>query len=180
MPDVPIVKLDRLIQNATALTDDGDATALPQQGLEQMQNQKAQLDELCSNFKNIVETLAAMQSELFRRHKEDIINLAVEIARKILGHKIEQGDYQIHEVIKNALGDATIQKDIVIRLNPKDYAQIEQLTKASQMDFAKGATFVADAGIGQAQCLIETPKGIVESLIDEHLERISQALKKAG
>ncbi len=180
MPDIPTVKLDRPVQNATALTAGGDATDLPQQAFEQMQSQKARLDELCSNFKSIVETLAGMQSELFRRHKNDIINLAVEIARKILGHKIEQGDYQIQDVIKQALDDTPVQKDIVIRLNPKDYAQIEQLTKASEIDFAKGATFVADAGIGQAQCLLETPKGIVESLIDEHLDKISQALKKAG
>ena len=82
--------------------------------------------------------------------------------------------------IKQALEDAPSQKDVVIRLNPKDYAQIEQLTRESEANLAKGVTFVADAGIGPAQCLLETPKGIVESIIDEHLERISEALKKAG
>jgi flagellar assembly protein FliH len=180
MQHIPTVKLDRPIQNATVLKDNIDAADLPQQVLEQVQGQKAELDELCSNLKSIVETLAGMQSELFRRHKDDIINLAVEIARKILEHRIEQDDYKIQDVIKQALDDAPTQKDAVIRLNPKDYSRIEQLTKDSEIDFAKGITFVADTGIGPAQCLLETPKGIVESFIDEHLERISQALKKAG
>jgi flagellar assembly protein FliH len=180
MRQTPTVKLDRPILSAKALTDNTDAAALPQYALEQLQEQKAELDELCSNLKSVVETLAGMQSELFRRYKDDIINLAVEIARKILAHRIEQDDYKIQDVIKQALDDAPTQKDIVIRLNPKDYTRIEQLTKADEIDFAKVATFVADVGIGPAQCLLETPKGIVESFIDEHLERITQALKKAG
>jgi flagellar assembly protein FliH len=180
MQQTPTIRLDRPIHNATVIKDNTDAADLSQQVLEQVQGQKAELDELCSNLKSIVETLAGMQSELFRRHKDDIINLAVEIARKILEYRIEQDDYKIQDVIKQALDDAPTQKDIVIRLNPKDYARIEQLTKDSEIDFVKGITFVADTGIGPAQCLLETPKGIVESFIDEHLERISQALKKAG
>lgn len=180
MQQIPTVKLDRPIQSVTVIKDSIDTADQSQQLLEQVHGQKAELNELCSNFKNIVDTLAGMQSELFRRHKDDIINLAVEISRRILAHRIEENDYKIQDVIKKALDDAPTQKDIVIRLNPKDYAQIEQLTKSSEIDIAKGATFVADAGIAPAQCLLETPKGIVESFIDEHLDRIGEILKKAG
>ena len=181
MQQMPTVKLDGPIQNVKVITNEGNAAAFTQgHGVEQIQSQKAQLDELLSNFESIVETLSAMQSELFRRHKDDIINLAVEISRRILAHRIEQDDYKIQDVIKQALDDAPTQRDIVIRLNPKDYARIEQLTKSSEKDFAKGATFVADEGIAPAQCLLETPKGIVESFIDGHLDKISEVLKKAG
>jgi flagellar assembly protein FliH len=179
MPQIPTIKLDGPIRNAAAVTNQGDAAAMSQQGLgpEQIQSRKDRLNDLLSDFENIVETLSAMQSELFRRHKDDIINLAVEISRRILAHRIEQDDYKIQDVIKQALDDAPTQKDVIIRLNPKNYAQIEQLTKSSEKDFAKGATFVADASIAPAQCLLETPKGIVESFIDGHLDRISEALK---
>jgi flagellar assembly protein FliH len=179
MHQMPTVKLDGPIRNAAAVINPGDAASMTQQGLgpEQIQNQKDRLNDLLSDFENIVETISAMQSELFRRHKDDIINLAVEISRKILAHRVEQDDYKIQDVIRQALDDTPTQKDIVIRLNPKDYAQIEQLTKSSEKDFAKGATFVADASIAPAQCLLETPKGIVESFIDGHLDRISEALK---
>jgi len=181
MQQMPTVKLDGPIRNVAAVTNQGDAVSFTQGlGPEQIQNQKTELNELLSNFESIVETLSTMQSELFRRHRDDIINLAVEISRRILTHRIEQDDYKIQDVIKQALDDAPTQKDIVIRLNPKDYAQIEQLTKSPEKDFAKGATFVADASIAPAHCLLETPKRIVESFIDGHLDRISEALKKAG
>ena len=38
---------------------------------------------------------------------------------------------------------------------------------------------VADPGIGLAECVVETPKGKVESLIDGHLEQVARALSKA-
>jgi flagellar assembly protein FliH len=183
MRQIPTVKLDRPVQNTTAVTDNTDKSGLlPQQGdsLGRMQEQKTELNNLCSGLKNIIETLAGMQSQLFRQYKDDIVNLAVEIARRILKHRIEQDDYKIQDIIKQALDDAPIQKDVVIRLNPKDYTQIEQLIKACEIDFAKSATFVADSAIDPAQCLLETPKGIVESFIDGYLDRISEALKKAG
>ena len=185
MPNELTVKLDRTIQSATVIGSqfgnsiNAESPQQPQDTV-QLQIQQAALNELCSHFKSIVETLAQMQSHLFRQYKDDIINLAVEIARKILAQRVEKADYQIQDVIKQAIGDAPMQNDLVIRLNPKDYAQIEQLTKTSGLEFAKGASFVADAGISPAQCLIETPKGIVESFIDQHLDRISEALKKAG
>jgi flagellar biosynthesis/type III secretory pathway protein FliH len=177
------LKIDRPIQNARILTDsaaDSTPPAQQEQNLKHIESQKAQLNELCSNFRNIIETLSKMQSQLFKQHKEDISNLAVEIARKILAYKVNNGDYEIQEIIKQAIENSPVQEDITIRLNPDDYANIEQLMKTPDTDFPKGVTFIADAKIKPANCSLETPKGIVESFIEEHLEKISEALKKTG
>ncbi|MFA5423434.1 MAG: FliH/SctL family protein [Phycisphaerae bacterium] len=179
MPDVLTIQLDRPIAGA-AVQQNCDAQYASQEDAARLQVQKAQLAQTCSNLRNIVETLAGMESVLFSRYKDEIINLAVEISRKVLAHRIEQDDYKIADVIKQALEDSPVQNEIVIRLNPKDYAQVEKLSKDGSLDFAKGVTFVSDAAISPAQCLLETPKGIVESFIDEHLEKISAALKKTG
>ena len=40
--------------------------------------------------------------------------------------------------------------------------------------------FTPDWSIGRGECLVETPKGIVKSFLEEHLERISEALQKVG
>jgi len=180
MQKTPSVQLDTPIQSAVVLGSNGtggDPAALLSQ---QTPGQKTHTAELCSNLQKITQTLAQMQSELFRRYKDDIINLAVEIARRIIAYKIEKGDYQIQEIIAQVLNDAPVKNDVVIRLNPDDWARIEQLTKAHEIDFAQGVTFVADPKIAAAQCLLETPKEIIESFIDEHLDRISEALKKTG
>jgi flagellar biosynthesis/type III secretory pathway protein FliH len=65
-------------------------------------------------------------------------------------------------------------------LNPEDLAHCR---KAQQQDEQGGALvgikFVADPNVGRAECLLESPKGIIKSLIDENLERIGKALRKA-
>jgi flagellar assembly protein FliH len=179
MQKSPVVQLDKPITGAAVVTDNSgeeNETLLARQS----PAEKARTEKLLANLQNITETLAATESQLLRRHKEDIVNLAVEIARRIIACKVEQGDYQIQEIIKQVLDNAPVKNDIVIRLNAEDHARIEQLTKAHEIDFAKGVTFVADANISPAQCVCETPKGIIESFIDEHLDRITEALKKTG
>lgn len=178
MQKTPSVQLDTPIQSAVVVGSHGDDPAAL--ASRQTPGQKTDTAELCSNLQKIAGTLAQMQSELFCRYKDDIVNLAVEIARRIIAYKVEQGDYQIQEIVKQVLDDAPVKNDIIIRLNPDDLARIEQLTKAHEIDFAQGVTFVADPKVVPAQCLVETPKGIIESFVDEHLDRITEALKKAG
>jgi flagellar biosynthesis/type III secretory pathway protein FliH len=187
MPQTFNIQLERPIQGATLLASQSASGAMASasqadhmQMLQEIHSRKDELTAMSLKLKSIVDTLARLQSEQFARHKEDIANLAVEIARKILAYKVEHGDYEIQEIIKQALDDAPVAEDIVIRLNPQDYAQLEHLMKSPEINIAKGATFVSDVKIEPAQCVLETPKGIIESFIDQHLDKISEALKKAG
>ncbi len=92
-------------------------------------------------------------------------------------HKVENGDYEIESIVKEALENAPDRHDVVVHLHPDD---VEQCQRAQQNDPGSalvGVTFVSDSNIGRAECLLENPKGIVKSLIDENLERIARALK---
>ena len=53
-----------------------------------------------------------------------------------------------------------------------------QLEEAAKGDSPAGVKFVPDTNVGRAECVVETPKGIVESLIDRHLDQVGSALKK--
>jgi flagellar biosynthesis/type III secretory pathway protein FliH len=90
---------------------------------------------------------------------------------------VEEGEYEIESIIKEAISNSPTRQDIVVRLNPDDLSQYEQLReKESSADLA-GVKFVPDANIGRAECVLETPKGIIESLIEQHLEQVGKALK---
>jgi flagellar biosynthesis/type III secretory pathway protein FliH len=67
----------------------------------------------------------------------------------------------------------------VVHLNPEDLSQCQKAQQDEPDGALTGVKFVSDPNIGRAECLLESPKGIIESLINEHLERISKALKKA-
>ncbi|MHC4585830.1 MAG: FliH/SctL family protein [Planctomycetota bacterium] len=141
--------------------------------------QKNIFPQACQAINGVVTKLNQFYENIFAEQKEEIAKLSVEIARKILMQKVEDGDYEIQSIIKEALNNAPTRQDIVVHLNPEDLAECQKALQNEPDDALKDVKFVSDSNIGRAECLLESPKGIVESMINEHLDRISKALKKA-
>ena len=61
-------------------------------------------------------------------------------------------------------------------MNPEDLAQCPMAaTEADQKEQGK-VKFVADPTIRRAQCVVETPDGLVELDVESHLQQIAEAL----
>ena len=66
---------------------------------------------------------------------------------------------------------------MVVRLNPVDLQEYQRITNDSEGNAIANIQLIADPDIGLAECIVETNKGMVEYLIEEHLNQISKALK---
>jgi len=141
--------------------------------------QKSAFSQAYQALNAVITKLNECYDKVFVEHKEEIAKLSVEIARKILVQKVEDGAYEIESIVKEALNNAPTRQDIVVHLNPEDCAQCQKAQQDEANGDLAGIKFVSDPNIKRAECLLESPKGIVKSLINEHLERISKALKKA-
>ena len=143
-----------------------------------LEGQAQELAQLCRTVGSIAGKLKGLYEETIGRSRGDIARLAVEIARKILMHKTSEGDYSIQAIVEEALKRAPTRQNIVIRLNPQDLAACQKL----QLDDPDGPLahleFVPDFELARADCLVETPKGIIKSFVEEHLERIGEALRQ--
>lgn len=146
--------------------------------VEPPESQKESLTKACQALHEAVKRLNDLQANIFREHGEQIAKLSVEIARKILVQKIEKGDYELESIIEEALKNAPTRQDAVVHLNPDDLDQFQEAQKNDPSNTLAGIKFAADPKVGRAECILETPKGIVESSINGHLEQISEALKK--
>jgi flagellar biosynthesis/type III secretory pathway protein FliH len=139
--------------------------------------QKPRYDKALEALEAAVEKVQMVYERMIVEHRQAIAKLAIEIARKILIQKVKDGDYQIESIVQEALNNAPSRQNIVVRLNPQDLAKCQQM---QQGDGALAAVkLVADPVIGPAECIVETPKGKIESLIDGHLEQVARALSKA-
>lgn len=145
---------------------------------EELEAQKAVFSQACQTLNGVIDKLNKFCDKIFVGHSEEIARLSVEIARKILMHKIENGDYEIESIVKEALENAPDRQDVAVHLHPDDVAQCQQAQRDQPGSSLVGVTLISDSNIGRAECLLESPKGIVKSLIDENLERIARALKK--
>jgi len=144
-----------------------------------LESQRTAFSQASEALRSVVARLTKFCDELFAGQKEEIARLSVEIARKILMQKVESGDYRIESIVQEALENTPSRRDVVVHLNPEDLAQCQKGQQDAAGAIFDGVKFVADPAIGRAECLLESPKGIVKFLIDENLERIGKALTKA-
>jgi flagellar assembly protein FliH len=144
----------------------------------EFQPQRAELARLLEIVNGLAGGLHQLHEQTLVHNRTEIARLAVEIARRILMYKTGKGDYEIQAIVEEALKRAPTRQNVVVRLNPEDVSRCQQLQKDNpQSPFAE-LELTADWNIGRGECLVETPKGIVKSFIEEHLDHIREALEK--
>lgn len=148
--------------------------------LKDLEAQKAVFSQACQTLNGVIAKLNQFCENLYVGHREEIARLSVEIARKILMQKVENGDYEIESIIKEALKNAPGGQDVIVHLNPEDVEKCRKAQKDQPDIVLTGIKLIPDANIGRAECLLESPKGIIKLLIDDSLERIGKALGKAS
>lgn len=142
-------------------------------GLEQAQADIMQVKDTIADF------LKAKQ-EVFEYIAPDILEISVDIARKIVKHEIEQDPEIVLSTITDVL--KTISKDepkISIKVNP---AQLS-LTKNAIPEILSLAGVetkvhvIADDTIETGGCILLTSNGVVDATIPTQLEIIKEAFK---
>ena len=146
--------------------------------LKDIEAQQDRLAQLCETVNDIVGKLNRLYEETLASHRSDIARLSVEIARRILMSKTSRGDHDMQAIVEEALKRAPTRQNITVRVNPEDLSACQQIQQAHPGSPLAELDVVADWSIARADCLVETPKGIVKSFVEDHLERISEALVK--
>jgi flagellar assembly protein FliH len=144
----------------------------------ELQQQKDDLARLVETVNGVAAGLHKSYEQMLASNHGEIAKLAIEIARKILMSKAGKGDYEIQAIVEEALKQAPTRQNVVVRLHPEDLPRCQQLQRDNPQSPLAELEFAADWSIGRGECLVETPKGIVPSFIEEHLEHISGALQK--
>jgi flagellar assembly protein FliH len=167
--------------NSVGMVDDSAGVSTPEgspgQEAASREAQNENVNRLCTALSQSAENLQNFQEELFSSHRDQIIRLSIEIAKKILIKDTQERNYDIEKILGDALKTVPSQQDVVVRLNPTDLQEYQQITSDSDGNAIANIQFTADPGIGLAECVVETNKGMVEYLIEEHLDQISKALK---
>lgn len=120
------------------------------------------------------------KQEVFEFIAPDILEISVDIARKIIKKEVEQDP----QVILNSIVDVmrTLSKEeprIMVKLNPLqvDLVKTELPEYISSMGIDAKITVIGDDAIEEGGCILNTNNGIVDASIDTQLEIIKEALK---
>lgn len=193
MAQTPTLQLSQAIKSVTCVdTPNGASHAHPATGddlnpgaapgdpdVAASAGMQDQLEQTCQALDSLLGKLEKLQDEMIQSHREQIARLAVEIARKILVQKVKDRDYEIESIVQEALTSAPAPHDIVVHLNPDDLPACQQVQQERPDGPFAHVELKADHSVGPAECMLETPKGMIKSFMDEQLETIALALEKA-
>ncbi len=111
--------------------------------------------------------------------EENIVNLALEVAEKIISEQITVDHNVVVHVARKAIMIAAEREHIEIRVNPGDLETIKAHKEEfmSLMDGIEKIEIIADRRIKRGGCILETSAGNVDARIQSQLYQVEQTLR---
>lgn len=143
--------------------------------------EKAQAD--LEQFRNELSNFMNAKKDVFEYIAPDILEISVDIAKKIIKREIETDPQMIVDTIIDVL--KTVSKNepkITIRVRPQSVQFVKDVIPNLSYQYGIDAkiSVVADPSISDGGCVLETNNGIVDASVDTQLEIIKKALKGIG
>jgi flagellar biosynthesis/type III secretory pathway protein FliH len=166
---MPIGSVTILDETARQTLDRGRA-------VQETHRQRERIDALCQTLEHVIHTVEQSYQQFFSSQKEKIVRLSIDIAAKILNKAIGEGHYDIEKIVLEALESIPVSSQVIVRLNPADLSVLRQAVKNHTLDIPDTLQFIDDAGVGCAECIVESDQGVLDYLIAEHLKQIETVL----
>lgn len=141
-----------------------------------IENAQRELQALVVSLKSFFK----FKDEMFEYIAPHILDLSVEIAKKIINKEIEQDKTALLSLIKSALGDALkIDNRITVKVKPQDVISVkENLPDYLSADSIEAKIkVVPDDNIVSGGAIIITENGIIDATIDTGLSILEQSFK---
>jgi flagellar biosynthesis/type III secretory pathway protein FliH len=119
-----------------------------------------------------VAEVGSMGERMIADAERQMIDLSVDIARKILRQAIDAGAYDIDPIVAKALKQISTREQVTVHLSPADYKTCQMIGQAPA-----GVSFVSDPAVQPAECLLNTGEGVIDTSVDAQLDDVSEALK---
>lgn len=129
-------------------------------------------------FRDASASLTALWDKIVRDSEEDLLKLAIMVARKVIQQEISQDRRILAGFVAAAVNGAAERNDIVVRLNPDDYRifQANRQLYLSGVNEEKNVTLKPDETIPTGGCIVDTPVGAIDARVDVQLEEIYRRL----
>jgi len=140
----------------------------------------AEVDRLKQEARQELEDALAEKERIIQSAEGEILELALEVARKVIHHELDTNPGVIGRIVQEALGKAADREEITVKVNPDDmdFVLAIQGDLAAGLGGLKKLKVVSDPHITRGGCVLETPCGNVDARIERQLAEIEEALKE--
>ncbi len=118
------------------------------------------------------------RQNLYHQFEQDLVDLALDIAKKVVYDSLEQDDEVLRNIIESTLRKVQGKARIKLRISTDDRQRIEDLKEAfmSKLQSIDDIEIIEDQQIGPGSCIIETENGVIDGGIQTRIDEIEMAL----
>ncbi len=132
------------------------------------------LDEIRANFTEALRSVSGLRDEITACVEKEVVELALEIAKKIVGREVTFDHEIALTLVKVSLKKLHSRPLAQVHLSPEDFAFVE--SRREQIDFRGSLELVEDRSVSPGGCLIRTETGDVDARIESQFEEIAYGL----
>ena len=133
-------------------------------------------DSVIKSFNEALEGVRRLKEELFQKSEQEMVELVLAIARRIIQKDVSTDRKIILSMIKSALNFVADQEEIRVRLNPSDLEFATQ-HKGEITEGMRNLIFEEDEEIPRGDAIIESNRGIIGCGIERHLQKVEEDLR---
>ena len=118
------------------------------------------------------------RDEYIKRNETSLLQLAIQVARKIIGEELRLAPEQVVSIAREALRSAPHGRNLVLQVHPDDEAAVRGQLSRLQKSLAgsRQIEVTSNAAVARGGCLIESDFGIVDAQLETQLDVMSRAL----
>ena len=131
--------------------------------------------------KIIRDYLDERKNYIYREAEQEVVQIILDLSRKIIGDEIQQNKDLIISQIRLALEKCTYKNKVTIKVSSEDYPNV-LVNKGVIESLVEGVSeveIIEDKFLKKGDCLVDTPSGEVNSSIDLQLEQLKKAFEFA-
>ncbi|MCC6237044.1 MAG: hypothetical protein IT299_05660 [Dehalococcoidia bacterium] len=118
-----------------------------------------------------------LRNAILRNSEAEIVDLAIDIARVVLGDAIALDPRAVNDTVSRALARATNMNIVRIRVNPADVSQVVAFLGESGATASASWDVTPDGAISVAGCVIDVDGGEIDARLDVQFEMVARALR---
>ncbi len=160
---------------------EGKAQGLSDGELAGLERGTEKIAPLISSLKEALIQLSAIREETFDKIENEVVQLAIAIARKVICREVSIDKETVVCVAREALTKVDDPGKIKIKMNPSDLQFINE-TKYQLSNLVADVnkvTFEGEESIQSGGCVIETELGEIDARIEKQLQAVEESFRSA-
>lgn len=131
-------------------------------------------------LRTAAEDLQQLREKVLRDSEDDLLTLAMAVARKVISREVAQDRQVVIRLIRDVVRNLNERDELLIRVHPDDHALLmtsENEALKSELGAVK-FTLKSDPSIEVGSCQVETEWGTVDAGFEAQLEEIYRRLQE--